>query len=365
MKQSLTTNLLLLGGAIAVSICLVEGLARILMPEWGPRTAHITSFWQFDSTYGWSHVKGLQGVFPMDGRKTNVSINSKGFRGPEVQYEPQAGTQRIVVLGDSFVWGFGVEYEDTFQAKLQRAFDNVEVIGLGVSGYSTDQELILYRNEARKYRADLVIQVVAANDLASNLSTEEYLIYSKPAFVVSDGKLVPVNQPVVRTSWLKRMVVQVAWRSYVLTGIQRLIYQASVEKRLANQAGGEPRGQVTQKRFGLAQVSRSASWQTTLRLLQETKAETEKDGADYLVVFVEGLNISEEVEQYIRKLGFDAVFLEHYVDPQDTTAHLSDLLHWSPTGQALVARTILEHIGEMEVSKFKFSTRTRPLVPGS
>jgi len=223
MKQRLIANLLVLAVATVASLCLAEGLARILMPEWGPRTAHITSFWQFDSTYGWSHVKGLQGVFPMDGRKTDVSINSKGFRGPEVQYEAKAGTQRIVVLGDSLLWGFGVEYEDTFQAKLQRAFDNVEVIGLGVSGYSTDQELILYRNEARKYRADLVIQVVAMNDLASNLSTEEYLIYSKPAFVVSDGKLVPVNQPVVRTYWLKRMVVQVAWRSYFLTGIQRLI----------------------------------------------------------------------------------------------------------------------------------------------
>ena len=356
-------NLLVLGGAMVASFCLVEGVARVLMPEWGPRTAHITSFWQFDSTYGWSHVKGLQGVFPMDGQKTTVSINSKGFRGPEVQYEPRVGMQRVVVLGDSFVWGFGVEYKDTFQATLQRAFDSVEVIGLGVSGYSTDQELILYRNEGRKYRADLVIQVVAGNDLPSNLSTEEYLIYSKPAFVVSDGKLEPVNQPVVQTFWLKRMAVQMAWHSYVLTGIQRLIYQFSVEKKLATQAGGEPQKHVDQNLYGLAQVSRSACWQTTLRLLQETKAEVAKDGADYLVVFVEGLNISEEVEQYIKKLGFDAVFLDHCLDPQDTTVHLSDLLHWSPKGQALVAKNILEHERERNVSKFKFSTQSHLVAP--
>jgi hypothetical protein len=89
MKQRLIGNLLVLAVATVASFCLVEGLARILMPEWGPRTAHIMSFWQFDSTYGWSHVKGLQGVFPMDGRETRISINSKGFRGPEVQYEPQ------------------------------------------------------------------------------------------------------------------------------------------------------------------------------------------------------------------------------------------------------------------------------------
>jgi len=362
MKKSLITNLLVLGGAIAASFCLVEGVARILMPEWGPRTAHLSSFWQFDSTYGWSHVKGIRGDFTMDGRKTDISINSKGFRGPEVQYEPQAGTQRIVVLGDSLVWGFGVEYEDTFQAKLQRAFDSVEVIGLGVSGYSTDQELILYRNEARKYRPDLVIQVVASNDLPGNLSTEEYLIYSKPAFVVSDGKLVPVNQPVVRTAWLKRMFVQVAWRSYVLTGIQRVYYQTIVEKKgLPNQAGGEPQGKVSQKRFGLAPVSRSVAWQMTLRLLQETKAEAEKDGAVYVVVFADGLNISEEVERYIKNLGFDAVFLDHYLDPQDTTTHLSDLIHWSPKGNALVAKAILEHIGKMNSSKFKVSTQAHPL----
>jgi len=84
-----------------------------------------------------------------------------------------------------------------------------------------------------------------------------------------------------------------------------------------------------------------------------------------MVVFAEGMNISEEVEQHIKKLGFDAVFLDHYIDPQDTTAHLSDLLHWSPQGQALVAKTILEHIGEMRASKFKFSTQAHSLDPVS
>jgi hypothetical protein len=112
---------------------------------------------------------------------------------------------------------------------------------------------------------------------------------------------------------------------------------------------GSPRFSAGNRRFGIA----------------ETKAEAEKDGADYMVVFAEGLNISEEVEQHITKLGFNAVFLDHYLDPQDTTAHLSDLLHWSPKGQTLVAKTILEHIREMSGSKFKFSTQAHPSVPGS
>ena len=358
MKRRLLINLLVFGGALTFSFCIIEGLARTFMPEWGPRTAQITDFWQYDSTYGWSHIPGSQGVFPMDGRETKVTINSKGFRGPEVQYEPQIGRQRVVVLGDSFVWGFGVEYEESFQAKLQQALDRVEVIGLGVSGYSTDQELILYRNEGRKYRADLVIQVVAANDLPGNLSTEEYLIYSKPAFVLADENLSPANQPVVRTSWLKRMIVQLAWRSYVLTGMQRLIYQASVERNLAIQAGDQYQGQATQKRFGLSHVSRSVSWQMTLRLLQETKSEVTKDGADYLVVFVEGLNMADEVEQYISKLGFNAIFLDHYLDQNDKTVHLSDSLHWSPKGQSLVAKALLDRIEDAKFSKFRFSMQT-------
>ena len=42
------------------------------------------------------------------------------------------------------------------------------MINAGVSGYSTDQELLWYRNEGIKYETDLVILVIAGNDVGDN-----------------------------------------------------------------------------------------------------------------------------------------------------------------------------------------------------
>ena len=353
----------LLTGGLLLACLLVEGIARVFFPEWGPRTAQLTNFWKFDEVYGWSHTPGIQGVFPMDGRDSKVSINARGFRGPEIPYERSPGRKRAVVLGDSFVWGFGVDYEDTFLAGLGRQFPNVDVIGLGVSGYSTDQELILYRNEGRKYQADLVIVVIAANDLSGNTSIEEYLIYSKPAFVIGEGGLLPVNQPAMRTSLVKRLGVQLAWRSYVLTGLQRYLYERKVAETLAHQSSqtlgkkedeGEIRSETESRKF-----LKSASWQITIRLLQQFKEEVDREGSDLLVVFVEGVHPSRDVASYLRKFQIESVVMENYIGQTDLSAHLSDGLHWSPNGHRVVA----EVIGNWLVSSRLLTNEPFPPIP--
>ena len=73
----------------------------------------------------------------------------------EISFSKPAGTQHIVVLGDSLVWGFGVEEHELFTHVLEEKLrPGARVINLGVSGYSTDQELLLYRDRGRKYDPD-------------------------------------------------------------------------------------------------------------------------------------------------------------------------------------------------------------------
>lgn len=61
-------------------------------------------------------LPGYRGTLRVD-VETTIAINSLGMRGPEPGRKA-AGERRVLVLGDSVVWGYGVEAEETFAARL-------------------------------------------------------------------------------------------------------------------------------------------------------------------------------------------------------------------------------------------------------
>ena len=64
-----------------------------------------------------------------------VKTNSDGFRGKEIldRHNP-----KIAILGDSFIFGYGVDQDNIFSTILNE-FTNGRLINLGISGTSTDQ----------------------------------------------------------------------------------------------------------------------------------------------------------------------------------------------------------------------------------
>jgi len=98
-----------------------------------------------------------------------VRTNSLGFREKEYTVERTPGVPRIVVLGDSFTQGLGVDFEDMYvkrlEASLIRSWGPTEVINFGVSGYSTALELATLREVAARFRPDLIIVGYVLNDV--------------------------------------------------------------------------------------------------------------------------------------------------------------------------------------------------------
>jgi lysophospholipase L1-like esterase len=68
-----------------------------------------------------------------------VHVNTRGFRGPEIG--PKQGP-RALTLGDSSIYGFGVEDDEVWSARLGTTLD-VEIVNGAVPGYSTFQALNL------------------------------------------------------------------------------------------------------------------------------------------------------------------------------------------------------------------------------
>jgi len=104
---------------------------------------------------------------------TEVRINAKGWR--ERAYEPQKspGTRRLVLLGDSYVEGKEVAFEDTFherlEAQLNTGEERWEVIAFGRGGSGTREQLRVLRSEALIYSPDVVlVAVFPGNDVSDN-----------------------------------------------------------------------------------------------------------------------------------------------------------------------------------------------------
>jgi lysophospholipase L1-like esterase len=101
------------------------------------------------------------------------SSNSLGFRDVEHAVTKPPGVYRVIVLGDSVAMGLHVDRsEDVFPAVLQKILVaqglRAEVINMAVSGYNTQQEVELFRQEGLRYRPDLVL-------LAYTLSSREHI----------------------------------------------------------------------------------------------------------------------------------------------------------------------------------------------
>jgi lysophospholipase L1-like esterase len=99
----------------------------------------------------------------------HVRVNGLGLRGPEVGKTPAPGTVRVLVLGDSVVFGQGVAEDATVTAELARRLSErwgrpVEVLNAGVQGYDTAAEAAFLAGPGLALAPSGVIVGMSLND---------------------------------------------------------------------------------------------------------------------------------------------------------------------------------------------------------
>jgi lysophospholipase L1-like esterase len=107
-----------------------------------------------DSILGWMNAANADG------------INSLGLRGAELR-DPKSA-RRILVLGDSVAFGFGLESDQSIPAQLERELDArgiaAEVLNAGVIAYNTRQEGRWLELHGAALAPDEVIVIYCLND---------------------------------------------------------------------------------------------------------------------------------------------------------------------------------------------------------
>ena len=150
---------------------------------------------RFDEKLGWALEPHASAWSSATGTPVRYAINGHGLRDDETDYAKPPDAFRVVLLGDSRTFGYGVPIEQHFSRLLEGYFRGVEVINMGVSGYGVDQELLAFRNEGVKYQPDLVVVYVAHFGDQRHMFKDRWG-KPKPQFLLRDGSLTLTNVPV-------------------------------------------------------------------------------------------------------------------------------------------------------------------------
>ena len=162
--------LALAGAGAALGALLVLETALRLAPGQAPalrdEAAAVGSWFELSPSRGWVLRPGFTGA--LYGSRREVS-GSGLLRQDET---PGAGP-RVVALGDSRTFGFGLPRESAWPERLQARLNGVEVVNLAVPGYSAVQCLAAFREQALALRPRLVLVAVGFNDRRYVLAGEQ------------------------------------------------------------------------------------------------------------------------------------------------------------------------------------------------
>jgi hypothetical protein len=138
----------------------------------------------------------------------SYAINSLGLRDREMPREKPPGFRRILMLGDSFTEGNGVEAEEAFPARLQALIGREQlsaswqVVNAGVGSYSPLLEYLYLVNGGLSLQPDLVVLSLDLSDVHDDIA------YTRLARFDDQGVPVAVPPEAERKrSWAVRALV--------------------------------------------------------------------------------------------------------------------------------------------------------------
>ena len=274
----------------------------------------------YDSELGWRNIANWEAT--TFGKK--LTTNSKHLRDREYTYEKPEGWKRILVLGDSFTWGYGVANDDIFTEVLEERFENEgkqwEVLNAGVSGWGTDQEYLYYVRDGVKFTPDIVVLAFyIGNDPNNNVESIQYGL-NKPLF--TDMNLTVANVPVPKPLTDNTKIIR--------STIHGLAISTKIMQELTKECN-KTGAQLVIMKFGLFQMPNSKSArQTEATFHSLVPAITKLGGAHYL--------------------DLDAEFEKRSATVEQLTKGIADG-HWNPYGHETVAEILHDFLQAQSLLK--------------
>ena len=175
---------------LLVGIVALEVQLRVLRVP-ASVTGVFKDFHRADARLGWRGRPNVRLRFHERSFDVVIEQGDDGFRRPEPA-PPPAASRRILFLGDSLLWGWGVAQGELLTDVLQRDLaPDVAIYNRAVSSYGTAQELLLLEDLLDEGSYDAVVLIFSRTDPGDN--TEK--MRRRPAFALVDGRLAQVSSP--------------------------------------------------------------------------------------------------------------------------------------------------------------------------
>lgn len=304
-------------------------------------------------------------------------VNGFGLRGQETTVEKPPGTRRILMLGDSFTMGKGVEDDQTFSVLVERSLQStftacgggdIEVLNAGVDSYTPLLSYIQFSRELMRFAPDLVILNLDHSDLVQEQA------YRQQATRDAQGQIIAVPQVWHRSvyerflSWTSRNLYLT--RMLLVYVNRAMSHNEITVRRVVNEFGREYFAHTLE-----GDVDRTTQWDDIFESISRIRQLAESIQADFALA-------TYPWAHQLEGAGWAAGRREFMKDGEktsnltrDTIRHRSELLgidlletlpafqayagpgplyfdydpHWTPTGHQIMAAALTRHIIEHHV----------------
>ncbi|MCK9996382.1 MAG: SGNH/GDSL hydrolase family protein [Candidatus Krumholzibacteria bacterium] len=173
---------------LCIPFALAFGTAELLLRVAGKPTsdgdesAPVDTRWlkvEKSAELGWIFPPDTTGTYKSSGRNTPLVTNTWGLRGPEVSTDTL--TRRVLVLGDSYTFGWGMDDSAGFVRLLETSLREtypetpVECINGGIPGYSIYQQIRMLEYVRERTEIHAVVATISlANDPIDELRIRRF-----------------------------------------------------------------------------------------------------------------------------------------------------------------------------------------------
>ena len=218
MVNARLINLALIVCGILIALVLVEATLRIFKLYEPPPSRVSTrrpDLYQFDEKIGYRLWRSTATSDRYPATAPNVVplvSNSDGFRSAR-EFDEVDSRQRILMIGDSFVFGVGVRAEERLTEVLESQMPGWRVDNLGMTGWGIDLMLRGLEHVGLKAQPDIIVLAVYTDDFRRLLPYYAGSGFEIPKYEVVDGALVSRPYPAA-TGWRRLHLIHVFYSIY-------------------------------------------------------------------------------------------------------------------------------------------------------
>ncbi len=187
-----------------ISLVVMLALGEILIGVFSP-SEYLYPRYEFSAEYGLIPIANAVMIHGVPRKfEFKYTVNSMQSRGDAVT--PRAsGLPAVVVLGDSYSFGMGVNDGEEYSTVMRRQLEGrADVVNLGAAGWGLTQEIRRYYERGVEYDPRIVILQFCANDPDDNLTNRVTLVENGEFKFVDSQNSFNVLKKYLSRSFLQR-----------------------------------------------------------------------------------------------------------------------------------------------------------------